>query len=90
MKIILDFFLVFIHCYISVHLYILKKCLGIIFENENGTDGIANVPRHIQEYIPKANDGNEISFHKAGGDQLTVERVVNTQLSISNGFTANG
>ena len=47
--------------------------------------------RHIQEYIPKVNEGNEISFHEAGvvGDQLTVERVVNTQLSVSNGFTAD-
>ena len=34
--------------------------------------------RHIQEYIPNKNEGNEISFHEAGvvGDQLTVERVV--------------
>ena len=33
----------------------------------------------------------EISFHEAGvvGDQLTVERVVNTHLSVCNGFTAD-
>ena len=77
---ILDFFFVFIHVYMSFHFYILKECLGIIFENENCTDGIANVMRHIQEYIPKVNEGNEIRFHEAGvvGDQLTVERVVNS------------
>jgi hypothetical protein len=67
-----------------------KECLGIIFENENTADGMKNVLHQIQElYVPKVKDGENTLFHEVGvaGDQLTIERMVNTLLSLSNGFT---
>lgn len=67
-----------------------KECLGIIFENENTADGMKKVLHQIQQqYVPKVNDGENTLFHEVGiaGDQLTIERIVNCLLSLSNGFT---
>ena len=69
----------------------IQECLGIIFQNENTSDGITNVLKELHGYIPKVTTGNESSFHEAGvvGDQLTIERMVNCLLSLSNGFTSD-
>ena len=44
------------------------------------------VLRRLHSYVPKATNG---CCHTIGivGDQLTVERAVNCQLSVANGFT---
>ena len=44
------------------------------------------VLRHLHSYVPNSSDG---SYHETGlvGDQLTVERAVNCQLSVTNGYT---
>ena len=46
-----------------------ERSLGLIFENESSTDGMANILESLHSYIP---DGvGKVIF---GGDQLTCER----------------
>ena len=65
--------------------------MGIIFEDENNSDGIHKVLKHLHDQIPSASDQSKTIYHNAGvaGDQLTIERAVNSILSTSNGFTSN-
>ncbi len=62
----------------------------IIFEDENNADGIHKVLKNLHDQIPSASNQSQTMYHNAGvaGDQLTVERAVNSLLSISNGFTS--
>ena len=64
--------------------------MGIIFEDENNADGIHKVLKNLHDQIPSASNQYKTIYHNAGvaGDQLTVERAVNSLLSISNGFTS--
>eukprot|EP00794_Sanderia_malayensis_P008410 gene8410-9308_t len=62
---------------------------GLIYANENTADGISQVLKVLQKYVPFAGDGNERLYSEQGivGDQLSVERAVNCVLQLSNGFT---
>lgn len=52
-------------------------------------EGIVKVLQHVQQYLPKVGDGEEISIAEQGlvGDQLTIERAVNAVKSMANGYT---
>ena len=61
----------------------------MIYENENDADGILKVLRLLHQYVPFCNDGEEKMFGDQGivGDQLSIERAINGQMSLRNGFT---
>ena len=63
--------------------------MGVIFESENDADGIQKILKELHEYVPYAGEGDERKYCSQGivGDQLTVERVVNAHMTLSNGFT---
>ena len=63
--------------------------MGIIFESEVTNEGIVNVLQHVQQYLPKVGEGEQIHFAEQGlvGDQLTIERAVNAVRSMANGYT---
>ena len=46
------------------------------------------VLQHVQQYLPKAGEGENIAFAEQGlvGDQLTIERAVNAIKSMANGY----
>lgn len=54
--------------------------MGIIFEDENSADGIHKVLKNLHDQIPSASNQSKTIYHNAGvaGDQLTVERAVNS------------
>ena len=68
---------------------LLQAFLGMIYESENDADGILSILRSLHEYVPYCGDGNERKYGEQGvvGDQLSVERGVNGQMSVSNSFT---
>jgi hypothetical protein len=45
--------------------------------------------KELHHYVPYAGEGDERKYCSQGivGDQLTVERVVNAHMTLSNGFT---
>lgn len=51
-----------------------ERSLGLIFENENSTDGMAKIIETLHGYVP--NGVGKVVF---GGDQLTCERVTGVQ-----------
>ena len=61
----------------------------MIYENENDADGILNILRALHKYVPHNGDGEERKYGEQGivGDQLSVERAVNGDMSLANGFT---
>eukprot|EP00794_Sanderia_malayensis_P009643 gene9643-10630_t len=61
---------------------------GIIYADENTSDGILRVLKSIQKYVPFADSGEERVYGEQGcvGDQLSVERAVNCLLQVSNGY----
>ena len=81
------------HCNLILGLFFnFKECLGIIFQNENTTEGINGVLHHLHTYVPKwipENNQHKAFYNEIGlvGDQLTIERTVNCILSMANGFT---
>ena len=63
--------------------------MGLIYENENDSDGIKNVLENLHgKYIPYANDDIERVYGAKGivGDQLSVERGVNCLLHCQSGM----
>lgn len=63
----------------------------MIFENENTTEGMIASLKIMHNDVPNWTSENDVThFSEIGhvGDQLTVERAVNSLLSVSNGFTA--
>ena len=62
--------------------------MGIIFESEVTNEGIVKVLQHVQQFLPKAGEGENIAFVEQGlvGDQLTIERAVNAVKSMANGY----
>lgn len=66
-----------------------KECLGIIFHDENTTDGINQTLQQLHSYVPQHSSNGQTLFNEVGvvGDQLSVERAVNCLSSLSNGFT---
>lgn len=65
--------------------------LGMIFENENTNEGMQVVLDKIHPYVPRFGDGEHKQFTGQGvvGDQLSVERGVNSLMQIANGHTAD-
>ena len=67
---------------------IFQTCLGILFENENTTEGMLNILEHIHSYLPSGGDDSDVfDSTTCIGDQLTVERAVNAIMSRQNGYT---
>ena len=50
---------------------------------------MVDVLRHLHTYVPRSSNQKDRSYHEIGvvWDQLTVERAVNCQLAVTNGFT---
>ena len=68
----------------------LQNLLGIIYENENQTDGIQRVLQELHEKcVPFAGneDNAQYSNQEFAADQLSLERGVNCLLHLQNGFT---
>ena len=65
--------------------------MGLIFENENTNEGIETVINEIYNYVPRSGNGMDakIGAQVAVGDQLSVERGVNSLMQIANGITPN-
>ena len=63
--------------------------MGIIFESEVSNEGIVKVLQHVQQYLPKDGEGENITIVEQGliGDELTIERAVNAVKSMANGYT---
>lgn len=63
--------------------------MGIIFESEVSNEGIVKVLQHVQQYLPKDGEGENITIVEQGlvRDQLTIERAVNAVKSMANGYT---
>ena len=63
--------------------------MGVIYENENEADGFRNILNQLQQYVPSYFDGKRDRCVEQAvvGDQLTVERGVNSLMEVSNGFT---
>jgi hypothetical protein len=68
---------------------IFKTFLGILYENENEADGFRKILNHLQQFVPSYFDGKKDTCGEQAvvGDQLTVERGVNSLMEVSNGFT---
>ena len=76
--------------FLSLTLFLVyQACQGIIFENENTTEGMFNVLRRIPSYLPSKGEGEDQHFVSANVivDQLTVDRAVNALMAQQNGYT---
>ncbi len=76
--------------YISIVFYIfLQTFHGLIYANKNTADGISEVLKVLQKYVPFAGDENERIYTEQGivVDQLSVESAVYCVLQMSNGYT---
>ncbi|XP_028518482.1 uncharacterized protein LOC114576306 [Exaiptasia diaphana] len=66
--------------------------LGMIYENENTSDGIHEVLKVLHQYLSsytRPEDGEKVfGSQGAVADQLSVERGVNCLFEVCNGFTA--
>jgi hypothetical protein len=61
----------------------------MIYENENTNEGIQAVVDEIYQYVPRAETKNGVTLSGQGvvGDQLSVERGINSLMQIANGLT---
>ena len=66
---------------------IFQGFLGIIDANENDSDGIQKVLSDLQQYQAFSKDNTVHSSLSVAADQLSVERSVNCQFQLVNGFT---
>lgn len=57
--------------------------------NENDSDGIVEVMKHLQKYQAFVGDDDKRVYKEqiVVGDQLSVERGTNAQFQLTNGFT---
>lgn len=64
--------------------------MGVLFKNENETEDMIDILKKFQSYIPYTSVGNVKNFTSqlCAGDQLSVERAINTIHSVSNGYTS--
>jgi hypothetical protein len=62
----------------------------MIFDNENTNEGMQSVIDEIHQYVPCAKTKSGVKFSSQGvvGDQLSVERGVNSLLQVANGLSA--
>ncbi len=72
-----------------IFIFPFQTFLGVIFENENSSEGIVKVLQDLQQYQPAYGDGEERVYGTQGiqADQLSVERANNALIQLSNGFT---
>ncbi len=64
--------------------------LGVLYHNENEADGMTSILKELHiKYVPYHGKGAKRQYANQAivGDQLTVERGVNTHNTLSNGFT---
>ena len=61
----------------------------MIYENENDAHGILRVLQELHQYVPYHGDDENRVYGEQGvvGDQLSVERAVDGQCSLANGFS---
>ena len=66
-----------------------QTLLGMIDENENDADGILAILKSLHTYVPRHGDDEKRVYgdHGVVGYHLSVERTVNGQMSLANGFT---
>ena len=72
----------------SLMFLVVYECLGLFNENENTTGGMLEI---MHANVPSWTSDEEVThFTDIGhaGDQLTVERAINSLLAVSNEFTA--
>ena len=64
--------------------------MGVLFKNENVTSEMIDILNQFQTYIPSmaGNNGTVFFNQLCSGDQLSVERAVNSIHSVANGYTA--
>ena len=60
----------------------------MLHENENDADGILQILKSLNAYVPSYGTGNKKICGKQGlvGDQLSVERGINGHMSLGNGL----
>ena len=70
--------------------YCCQISLGMLFHDENTTDGITKVIEHLHQYLDKNGEGENAKFVEEGlvSDQLTIERAINAAQSRKNGLNA--
>ena len=63
--------------------------MGVLFKNENVTEEMIDILKKFQSYLPFISANGEKKFvnQLCVGDQLSVERAVNSIHSVSNGYT---
>lgn len=66
---------------------ILQTPLGNLFKNENVNEDMISILQEFHKYLPKLGD-DKFDGQLFAGDQLTVERAVNTISAVSNGYSA--
>ena len=66
--------------------------MGVIFKNENTTEDMIEILKEFQSYLPYTivNGMKVFTNQLCAGDQLSVERAVNSIHSVSNGYTPEG
>lgn len=67
----------------------MQSFLGMLYHNENDSDGIQQVLTALYQYVSYYGDGDDRVYSSQGlvADQLSVERGVNALFELSNGFT---
>lgn len=74
------------HC---LKFFYMQTFVGILYRNENDAEGMTSILKELHKYVPHVGKGHnrEYADQAVVGDQLTVERGVNTHNTLSNGFT---
>ena len=72
-----------------INIAFFKLPMGVIFKNENITEDMIETLKKFQLYVPIVieNGAKKYVSQLCAGDQLTIERAVNSIHSVSNGYT---
>ena len=64
--------------------------MGVLFKNENLSEDMMSILKKFQSYLPFTSNNGDKRFvnQLCVGDQLSIERAVNSIHSVSNGYTA--
>lgn len=75
--------------YDSQFVLFLESFLGMIYHNENDSDGIQQVLTSLHDYVPYYGEDADRVYSLQGlvADQLSVEHGVNALFELCNGFT---
>ena len=67
----------------------MKTFVGVLYHNENDAEGMTSILKELHKNVPHVGKGHnrEYADQAIVGDQLTVERGVNTHNTLINGFT---